>query len=149
MVLCDFILHWIFLNFGNIKRDYKVQIINRNLGYISGLLILLGIIGLSFKSITVLIGINDRLHLPPEINVHNDIGIGMIFAIIMAILIFGETIFLNRVKIMEEEIVKEAPIEVQEREVKEISRKLFFPSCGAEILDKTAEFCSKCGAPLK
>ena len=100
-------------------------------------------------SITVLIGINGRLSLPPEIILYNDIGIGMIFAIIMAILIFGESIFLNRVKIMEAEIVKEEPIEVQEREVKEISGKLYCSSCGDEILDKTGDFCSKCGAPLK
>ena len=138
-----------FLNFGNIKRDYKNQIINRNLGHVSGILVLLEIIGISFMSITVLIGINGRLSLPPEIILYNDIGIGMIFAIIMAILIFGESIFLNRVKIMEAEIVKEEPIEVQEREVKEISGKLYCSSCGEEILDKTGDFCSKCGAPLK
>jgi len=138
-----------FLNFGNIKGDYKKQIINKNLGYVSGLLILLGIIGISFMSITSTIGINDRLSLPPEIIVHTNIGIGMIFAIMMISIIFAETIFLNRVKIMEAEIVKEEPIEVQEREVKEISGKLYCSSCGAEILDKTGDFCSKCGSPLK
>jgi len=100
-------------------------------------------------SFTSTIGINDRLSLPPEIIVHINIGIGMIFAIMTIFIIFAETIFLNRVKIMEAEIVKEEPIEVQEREVKEISGKLYCSSCGAEILDKTGDFCSKCGSPLK
>lgn len=95
-----------FLNFGNIKRDYKNRIINKNLGYISALLILLGIIGISFMSFTSLIGIGDRLGIPPETDIQINIGIGMIFAIMMISIIFAETIFLNRVKIMEAEIVK-------------------------------------------
>ena len=30
-----------------------------------------------------------------------------------------------------------------------ISIKLHCTNCGTEILDKTGDFCSKCGAPLK
>ncbi len=128
-----------FLSFGNIKTNYKNQIINRNIGNISGTIILMSGIGMS-----ILIQF-----IRTDVSYEVKTGIGMYFPIIIAILVFGETFFLNRVKIMEAEIVKEEPIEVQEREVKEISGKLYCSSCGEEILDKTGDFCSKCGAPLK
>ncbi|GAH18257.1 unnamed protein product [marine sediment metagenome] len=132
-----------FLSFGNIKTNYKRRIINRNIGNIGGIIVLISGIGMSIsiQFIFVGIGVLDGYETKD--------GVGMYFPIIIAILIFGETYFLNRVKIMEAEIVKEEPIEVQEREVKEISGKLYCSSCGEEILDKTGDFCSKCGAPLK
>ncbi len=132
-----------FLSFGNVKTNYKNRIINRNIGNISGIIVLISGIGMSISIQFIFVGI-DVLD-----GYETKDGVGMYFPIIIAILVFGETFFLNRVKIMEAEIVKEEPIEVQEREVKEISGKLYCSSCGAEILDKTGDFCSKCGSPLK
>lgn len=88
-----------FLSFGNIKRDYKIKTINRNLGYISTIIVLIGIIGIMSMSITSLIGINDRLHLPHNILINERLGIGFLFAVILIILIFAEAIFLNRINI--------------------------------------------------
>ena len=31
----------------------------------------------------------------------------------------------------------------------EKDKQIICSSCGAEILDKTGEFCSKCGSPIK
>ena len=132
-----------FLGFGNIKTNYKNKIINKNLGNISGGILLISGIGMYFSIHFIPIGVSGLD------NYQTNTGLGAYLPIIIAILVFGETFFLNRVKIMEAEIVKEEPIEVQEREVKEISGKLYCSSCGDEILDKTGDFCSKCGAPLK
>lgn len=49
-------------------------------------------------------------------------------------------------------ITREIPVkEEPKKEVKEreISGRIFCSSCGEEILDKTGDFCSKCGAPIK
>ena len=147
------VFYWIgfFLSFGNIKRNYKNQIIKRNIGNVSGLLILLGMIGMVASAI----GSTDVGFADPSVVIYSwsrrdTIGNGTHASIIMLILIFGETFFLNRVKIIsevkKEEYVKEEP---PKRETREIVGKVFCSSCGAEILDKTGDFCSKCGAPFK
>ena len=42
--------------------------------------------------------------------------------------------------------VKEEPVKAQERELPRIT---YCSSCGAEVLDRTGDFCSKCGTPYK
>lgn len=41
------------------------------------------------------------------------------------------------------------PNKDKKKEIKESSALIYCPSCGAEILDKSGEFCSKCGATIK
>jgi len=48
--------------------------------------------------------------------------------------------------ISQEIIPREEILKVQEEKGIKV---LFCPSCGAKILDKTGDFCSKCGSPLK
>lgn len=138
------ILFWIgfFLSFGNIKRDYKNQIINKNLGYISGLLILLGIIGITASAMGSSIGFTH-----PSISIiymitRVEFNFEFYSGILMLILIFGETMFLNRVRIIEEEtkivIIKN----------NEVPRVIYCSGCGIEILDKSKKFCSECGAKI-
>lgn len=138
------ILFWIgfFLSFGNLKRDYKNQIIKKNLGYISGLLVLLGIIGITASAIGSSIGFTH-----PSISINYmitriEFNFGFYSGILMIILIFGETMFLNRVKIIEEEIII---IKTQKDETPKI---FYCRGCGVEILDKSKKFCSECGAKI-
>lgn len=143
-------LFWLGLiaSFGNIKQNYKNQIINKNLGYLSALLIILAIIGIFFASTSVNSGYSH-----PSINISYKgkswrAGAGLTFSIILIIIISTETFILNRIKIIQEEAIltKETKREIRNSQ---ILRKLFCSSCGAEILDNSGDFCSKCGAPLK
>ena len=45
--------------------------------------------------------------------------------------------------------VFEAPNKDKRKEVKESPGLVYCPSCGAELLDKSGGFCSKCGATIK
>ena len=76
-----------------------------------------------------------------------------IIIIVLVITIAGVLIYRRRKRIREDFIpitreipVKEEPVKSQERELPRIT---YCSSCGAEILDKTGDFCSKCGAPFK
>lgn len=130
-----------FLSFGNIKTNYKNKMINRNLGNISGIILLISGIGMSISINFTTVGVVSSL------DYETNIGLGVYLPIIIAILVFGETYFLNRVKFIPvKETIKEEPTKIQEIQ---ISGKIYCSSCGAEILDKTGDFCSKCGAPLK
>ena len=130
-----------FLNFGNIKTNYKSKILNRNLGNISGIILLISGIGMYLSIHFITIGVSG-LH-----DYQTDTGIGTYLPIIIAILVFSEAFFLNRVKVItEKEPFKEEPIKAPEIE---ISGKVYCSSCGEEILDRTGDFCSKCGAPIK
>lgn len=118
-----------FLGFGNIKTNYKNRIINRNIGNISGIILLISGIGMSILIQFIFIG-TDILS-----NYETKTGMGTYFPIIIAILVFSETYFLNRVKVItEKEMIKEEPTKIQEIQ---ISGKIYCSSCGAEILDKT------------
>jgi len=130
-----------FLNFGNIKTNYKSKILNRNLGNISGLILLISGIGMYLSIHFITVGV-------PELDDYQtNTGIGVYLPIIIAILVFGETFFLNRIKVItEKEPFKEELIKAPEIE---ISGKIYCSSCGAEILDKTGDFCSKCGTSIK
>lgn len=66
----------------------------------------------------------------------------MVSFIIATILVIGGILLL----IIKRKKLLEKTLDVQKKEIEE---KTFCKSCGEEILDKTGEFCSKCGAPLK
>ena len=46
-------------------------------------------------------------------------------------------------------IMQEKEVLMTNLQLGQISGKSYCSSCGAEILDKTGAFCSKCGAPFK
>ncbi|MFX1317293.1 MAG: hypothetical protein ACFE9T_15630 [Promethearchaeota archaeon] len=66
----------------------------------------------------------------------------LICFIIGTVLIIGGILML----IIRKKKVSEKILDIQE---KETEIKGYCKSCGAEILDKTGDFCSKCGSPLK
>ncbi len=157
----EFIIHplyWLFvvlffigflLSFSNIKKDISNPIL-KNIGYISGIILLIGLIG------QLIVGMGSWIHIPLSLTSgplnyesHDfTINNGFIMGIILGITILMEHVIQFHSKIIKEvaEIVQEEPIRVHERE---ISGKVFCSSCGAELLDKTRPFCSKCGSPIK
>ena len=151
-------LYWLFvvlffigflLSFGNIKKDISSSIL-KNIGYINGIILLIGLIG------QIIIGRLSTLIYPEDLTsgpmyfeeYYFTISNGFIAGIILGIIIIMEPIIQFHSKIIKEEaeIVRGEPIRVHERE---ISGKVFCSLCGAEILDKKGGFCSKCGAPIK
>jgi len=118
-----------FLSFGNVKTNYKNRIINRNMGNISGIIVLIS--GIGMYIFIQSIGSNILAHGTYE----TKIGRGVYLPIIIAILVFGETFFLNRVKIISVDIMNP----------KTISTKTYCPECGTEILDESKAFCPMCG----
>ncbi len=43
----------------------------------------------------------------------------------------------------------EKKVEISKIQENETSKNIYCQSCGVEIMDKTGDFCSKCGAPFK
>ncbi|MFX1340632.1 MAG: zinc ribbon domain-containing protein [Promethearchaeota archaeon] len=136
-----------FLNFGYIKEKQDNQIL-KNLGFLSGILVLISIIGILTTSISTAKitypGLTESIY---SRSVTATIDLGFYSGIILVLFIFLESILQNYTNILQKDkLVKEEHIIRRERE---ISGKVFCSSCGAEIVDATGDFCSKCGAPLK
>ncbi|MFW9968767.1 MAG: zinc ribbon domain-containing protein [Candidatus Odinarchaeota archaeon] len=137
------------LHFYNIKKDISHPIL-RNIGYISGILLIIGLIGQIASGIGTSFSLPEDLTSGPLIYESHTytIGSGFIIGILLGIIISIEPLLQSHTKIIKEkeEIVKKETIRVYERE---ISGKIYCSSCGAEILDKSGGFCSKCGSPIK
>ena len=102
-------------------------IIMENKQRIGLFLIIIGIIVLIYGQIFTAVG---------NIGVENMVTlISFIIAVILMI---------NGVLLL---IIKKKPQNLQ-KESQEKEREDYCKTCGAEILDKSGEFCSKCGAPL-
>ena len=124
-----------FLSFGNIKTNYKSRILNRNLGNISGMILLITGIGMYLTIHFTTVGV------PGLDDYKTNTGIGIFLPIIIAFLVFGETFFLNRVKIIPIISTNTIMPEV-------ISIKLYCSECGIEILEKSRKFCTACGTEI-
>ncbi|MFW9971914.1 MAG: hypothetical protein ACFFDF_17125 [Candidatus Odinarchaeota archaeon] len=63
----------------------------------------------------------------------------------------GVVIFLiiRRKRKVSGEIIPIEPQKIEKPQVKETPRITYCSSCGSKIIDSTAEFCSKCGVPIK
>ena len=83
----------------------------------------------------------------PEYNYNEDANIYLTYTVLFIFFIaltIGINVIVKRyIKRSIEENVTIQPVSNNKRNLKLCS------SCGAEILDKTGDFCSKCGAPIK
>lgn len=138
----------LFLNLGYIKKNSDKYIL-RNLGYFSGIIMLISLLGL----LIIPIGSTDINNPPFTGSISNlsrsyYMGVGFTWGIILVIVMFAEPIIQNYTNIIKKEVISK---EVKLTKVPEMKGVIIFycSSCGADVLDYTSDFCSKCGERLK